>query len=148
VTLWIKHSHWGQPLNEFAQDTPPDLATDALNLVSETAAAIKESEEQAAHALLREREIAKEIQEELGRAELRAERAETMLRLAEAQIEQMIAADEQLRGDLEHLQSRLALREAGLAASTRRANEAEAATQKIVDAIRTHLPVKLSVPTE
>lgn len=148
MRLWIKHSHWGQPVNEFAQDTPPDLATVALNLVSETAAAIKESEEQAAHALLREREIAKEIQEELGRAELRAERAETMLRLVEAQIEQMIAADEQLRGDLEHLQSRLALREAELAASTRRANEAEAATQKIVDAIRTHLPVKLSVPTE
>jgi chromosome segregation ATPase len=135
-------------MNEFAQDTPSDLATVALKLVSETAAAIKESEEQAAHALLREREIAKEIQEQLGCAELRAERAETMLRLAEAQIEQMIAAAEQLRGDLEHLQSRLALREAELAASTRRANEAEAATQQIVDAIRTHLPVKLSVPTE
>ena len=135
-------------MNKFAQDTPSDLATVALSLVSETAAAIKESEEQAAHALLREREIAKGIQEELEQAELRADRAETMLRLAEVQIEQMMATAEQMRGDLERLQSRLAVREAELVTSTRRADEAEAATQKIVDAIRTQLPVKLSVPTE
>jgi chromosome segregation ATPase len=87
-------------------------------------------------------------QEQLGPAELRAERAETMLHLAEAQIEQMMAAAEQMRGQLEHLQSQLAGREAELAASIRRANEAETATQKIVNAIRTHLPVKLNVPTE
>jgi hypothetical protein len=68
-------------MNEFARDTTPDLANVALSLVSGTATAINESEEQAAHALLREREIAKEVQEELGRAELRAERAETMLAL-------------------------------------------------------------------
>jgi chromosome segregation ATPase len=135
-------------MNEFAQDTPSDLAAVALSLVAEAAAAIRASEEQAAHALLREREIAKEIQEQLGPAELRAERAETMLHLAEAQIEQMMAAAEQMRGQLEHLQSQLAGREAELAASIRRANEAEAATQKIVNAIRTHLPVKLNVPTE
>jgi chromosome segregation ATPase len=135
-------------MNEFAQDTPSDLATVALNLVSEAAAAIRAYEEQAAHALMREREIAKEIHEQLGRAELRAERAETMLHLAETQIEQMMAAAEQMRGQLEHLQSQLAGREAELAASIRRANEAEAATQKIVHAIRTHLPVKLNVPTE
>jgi hypothetical protein len=135
-------------MNKLVPDTPSDLAAVALSLVSETAAAIKESEAQATHALLREREIAKAIKEELGRAELRAERAETMLRLAEVQIEQMMAAAEQMRADLEHLHSRLAVREAQLATSTRRADEAEAATQKIVDAIRTRLPVKLSVPTE
>ena len=60
----------------------------------------------------------------------------------------LLTAAEQMRADLEDLHSRLAVREAELATSTRRADEAEAATQKIVDAIRTQLLVKLSVPTE
>ena len=109
---------------------------------------LKESEEQAAHAFLRERAIAKEIREELDRAELRAERAETMLRLAEAQVGEFAATVEEMRNDLEDLQSQLAVREAELTVSTRRAEDAEAAVRKIVDAIRTHLPVKLSAPTE
>ncbi|MGB5087395.1 MAG: ABC transporter permease [Methylocystis silviterrae] len=135
-------------MKKLDQDPLSDPITVALNLVSETAAAIRQSEEQSAHALQREREIAREIQEQLGRAEGRAERSETMLRLAEAQIEQLMAAVEQMRDDLEHLKSRLAVREAELATSTGRADEAEAGMQKVVDAIRTHLPVKLSVPTE
>jgi chromosome segregation ATPase len=135
-------------MKKIDQDPLSDPVTVALNLVSETAAAIRQSEEQSAHALQREREIAREIQEQLGRAESRAERAETMLRLAEAQIEQLMAAAEQMRDDLEHLKSQLAVREAELATSTGRADEAEAGMQKVVDAIRTHLPVKLSVPTE
>jgi hypothetical protein len=53
-----------------------------------------------------------------------------------------------MRTDLEHLHSRLAMREAKLATSARRADEAETATQKIIVAIRTNLPAKLSGPTE
>jgi hypothetical protein len=58
--------------------------------------------------LQRERDIANEIREELGRAKLRAERVEAMLRLAEAQ-----------------------------AASVRRAGQTETVIERIVDAIRT-----------
>ena len=64
----------------------------ALNLVSETAAAIKAFDEQAARSLMRAHEVADAVKEELARAELRAERVETTLRLAEAQIKQMLAA--------------------------------------------------------
>jgi hypothetical protein len=64
------------------------------------------------------------------------------------QVEEFAATVEQMRNDLEDLQSRLAVREAELTASTRRAESAETAVQKIVDAIRTHLPVKLPGPTE
>ncbi|MFO1125722.1 MAG: hypothetical protein U1E25_10825 [Methylocystis sp.] len=71
-----------------------------------------------------------------------------MLRSAEAQIEELTATVEQMRYDFEYLQSRLDEREAELVASIRRADEAESGTQKIVDTIRTQLPVKLSVPTE
>jgi len=79
-------------MSQLDQVTSSDLAAVALDLVAESAAAIRQSEEQAAHALLRERDIANEIKKELERAELRAESAETMLRLAETQIEQMLAA--------------------------------------------------------
>ncbi|MBG0792312.1 hypothetical protein IYY11_02385 [Methylocystis sp. H62] len=46
----------------------------ALNLVSETAAAIKAFDEQAARSLMRAHEVADAVKEELARAELRAER--------------------------------------------------------------------------
>ena len=119
----------------------------ALNLVSETAAAIKAFDEQAAQALMRAHEVADAVKEELGRAELRAERAETMLRLAEAQIEQMFAAVEQAHHELEILRSQLASKTAELAASERRGHDAETAIEQIVDVIRAQLPAKLS-PSE
>ncbi len=119
-----------------------------LSVVMETAAAIKEFERGTAQALAKARNVADDLKEQLGHTEARAERAEEMLRLAEAQVEEFTATVEQMRYDLEDLQSRLAVREAELATSTRRADEAEAGMQKIVDAIRTHLPVGLSVPTE
>ncbi|NUJ81791.1 ABC transporter permease [Methylocystis sp. FS] len=118
-----------------------DGATAALGLVSEAAAAIRELERESAQAITRARNAVKEELE-------RAERAEEMLRLAEAQVEQMMAAAEQSDKDLEILRSELATKTAELAASTRRADDAEVAMQKIVDAIRTQLPVKLSIAAE
>ena len=120
----------------------------ALSLVMEKAAAIREFEQATAQALTKARAVGVDLKEQLDHTEARAERAEEMLRLAEAQVEEFTATVEQMRYDLEDLQSRLAVREAELATSTRRADEAEAGMQKIVDAIRTHLPVGLSVPTE
>ena len=120
----------------------------ALNLVSETAAAIKAFDEQAARALMRAHEVADAVKEELARAELRAERAETMLRLAEAQIEQMLAAAEQADKELEILRSQLAAKTAEFAASERRGDDAEAAIERIVAVIRAQLPAKLNVPSE
>ncbi len=122
--------------------------TAALNLVSETAAAIKAFDEQAAQALMRAHEVADAVKEELARAELRAERAETMLRLAEAQIEQMLAVAEQAAKELEILRSQLAAKTAEFAASERRGDDAEAAIEQIVAVIRAHLPDKLDVPSE
>jgi chromosome segregation ATPase len=121
-------------MNQLDRVTPSDIAAVALDLVAETAAAIRQSEEQAAHALVREHEIANEIKKELERAELRAESAETMLRLAETQVEQMLAAAAEAAKEIESLRSELAAK--------------VTAIQTIVDAIRTQLPTTLSVPTE
>jgi chromosome segregation ATPase len=121
----------------------------ALGLVSEAAAAIRELEKQSAEAVARAFNVANAVKEELERAETRADRAEATLRLAEAEVEEFISAIAQSRRDVEMLQSQLAAREAELAASEQRANgaerradDAEAAIQKIVDAIRSQLPVK------
>ncbi|MGJ0511287.1 ABC transporter permease [Methylocystis sp.] len=125
-----------------------DGATAALGLVSEAAAAIRELERESAQAITRARNVANAVKEELEHAETRAERAEEMLRLAEAQVEQMMAAAEQSDKDLEILRSELATKTEELTASTRRADDAEVAMQKIVDAIRTQLPVILSIAAE
>jgi len=124
-----------------------DIAA-ALSLVSESAAAIKAFEAQSAQALVRAHQVADAVREELGRAELRAERAETMLRLAEDQIEQMLAAAEQAEKDIEILQAQLAARTDELATSERRAYDAETAIDQILDVIRAQLPAKLGVPSE
>jgi uncharacterized protein involved in exopolysaccharide biosynthesis len=71
-----------------------------------------------------------------------------MVRLAETQIEQMLAAAAQVDKELEDLRSQLAAKTAELAASERRAGNAETVIEQIVDAIRTQLPTKLSIPTE
>ena len=60
--------------------------------------------------------------------------AETMLRLAETQIEQMLAAAAEAAKEIETLRSQLAAK--------------VTAIQTIVDAIRTQLPTTLTVPTE
>ena len=125
-----------------------DGATAALGLVSEAAAAIRELERESAQAVKRARNVANAVKEKLERAETRAERAETALHQAEADIKQLAAVVEQTRKDLETLQSQLVAREAELAASTRRADDADAAIERIVDAIRTQIPVKLSIAAE
>ncbi|MGD9544319.1 MAG: hypothetical protein AB7F41_04830 [Methylocystis sp.] len=116
--------------------------------MSETAGAIKAFEEQAAHALMRAQEVADAVKEELGRAELRAERAETMLRLAESQAEQMSATLEQAHEELQSLRSQLASKTAELTASERRADDAETAIEQILDVVRAQLPGKLNIPSE
>jgi septal ring factor EnvC (AmiA/AmiB activator) len=113
-----------------------DEVVAALNLVSETATAIKAFEEQAAQALMRAQEVADAVREDLSRAELRAERAETMLRLTEDQVEQMSATIEQAHQEIEALQSQLDSKAAELAASERRADDAEDAIEQIMDVIR------------
>lgn len=125
-----------------------DDAAAALGLVSEAAAAIRELERESAQAVARARNVATAVKEKLERAEARADRAETALRLAESQVEELSAAVEQTRNELETLQSRLAAREEELAVSMRRADDAETAMQRVVEAIRAQLPVKLNVPGE
>ena len=71
-----------------------------------------------------------------------------MVRVAETQIEQMLAAAAQVDKELEDLRSQLAAKTAELAASELRAGNAETVIEQIVDAIRTQLPTKLSIPTE
>jgi hypothetical protein len=50
--------------------------------------------------------------------------------------------------ELEDLRPQLAAKTAELAASELRAGNAETVIEQIVDAIRTQLPTKLSIPTE
>jgi septal ring factor EnvC (AmiA/AmiB activator) len=126
-----------------------DDAMAALDLVSQAAAAIKELEKQSAQAVARAHGAANAVREKLERAEDRGDRAEAALRKSEAEAADLTAALIQTRKDLDALQSRLALKQADLVAmeqraiaAEKRATEADAAVQRIVDAIRTQLPVK------
>jgi len=139
------------PANLPARQRPRsnDDATAALDLVSQAAAAIKELEKQSVQAVARAHSAANAVREKLQRAEDRGDRAEAALRTSEAEAAELTAALLQTRKDLEALQSRLAVKHADLvameqraAAAEKRANDAEAAVQRIVDAIRTQLPVK------
>jgi septal ring factor EnvC (AmiA/AmiB activator) len=130
----------GMEVNAPQRPHGSDVVASALNLVSETAAAIKEFEGQAAQALARAHGVADAVKEELARAELRAERAETMLRLAEDQIAQMSQEIERTNRELEALQAELSARATELTASEQRADAAEAAVQTILDVIRARLP--------
>lgn len=125
-----------------------DEVAAALNLVSETAAAIEAFKEQSAQALTRAQEVADIVREELRRSELRANRAEEMVRLAEDQVEQMSAALGHAQEELEALRSQLASKTEELAASERRADNTGIAIERIVDVIRMHLPAKLGVSLE
>lgn len=123
-------------------------AAAALNLVSETAAAIRELEKQSAQAVARAHSVATAVKQNFERAEARADRAEAALRQAEAKVAELTAAITQTRKEIETLQSRLAAKEADLAASRQRADDADAAIQNIVEAIRTQLPVKPGIVAE
>jgi chromosome segregation ATPase len=125
-----------------------DDATAALALVSEAAEAIRKLEEQSAHAVSRAHGAANAVMEKLERTVARAERAESALRQAESEISELTASSMQQHKEIDMLQACLADREAELAAieqrlasAERRAEEANAAIQRIVTAIRTQLPI-------
>lgn len=139
-----------RPTDLILRQTLPaaDDATAALALVSEAADAIRKLEEQSAHAVSRAHSAANAVMEKLERTVARAERAETALRQAESEIAEMTASSMQQHKEIEMLQACLADREAELsaleqrlAAAERRSEEANAAVQRIVTAIRTQLPV-------
>ena len=92
-----------------ARDVNDDAET-ALQLVMEKAAAIREFERETTQALSHARDIAADLKEQLDDTEARAERAETMLRLAEGQVEGLTADVEQARHDVRTLQALLAAR--------------------------------------
>ena len=130
---------------------PTDDALAALDLVSQAAAAIKELERQSAQAVARAHSAANAVREKLERAEDRGDRAEAALRKSEAEAAELSAALAQTRKDVEALQAQLAATQADLVAmeqralaGEKRAHESDAAVQRIVDAIRTQLPVKVA----
>jgi chromosome segregation ATPase len=125
-----------------------DDATAALALVSEAAEAIRKLEEQSAQAVSRAHSAANSVMEKLERTVARAERAESALRQAESEISELTASSLQQHKEIEMLQGCLSDREAELTAleqrldsAERRAEEANAAVQRIVNAIRTQLPI-------
>jgi len=127
-----------------------DGAAAALDLVSEAAAAIRELEKQSADAVARAHKTATALVEKLEFAEARAERGEAALCQAEAEIASLAALLEEGRRDLKTLQADVVAKENALAAANKRADDAErraddaaAAVQRIVEAIRAQLPVKL-----
>lgn len=133
----------------------PDEANAALALVSEAAEAIRKLEEQSAQAVSRAHNAANAVMEKLERTVARAERAESALRQAETEIDELTSTAMQAHKDLEMLRSVLASREAELSATEqravaaeRRADEANAAIQRIVTAIRTQLPVAAHLADE
>ncbi|HTO79845.1 MAG TPA: ABC transporter permease [Methylocystis sp.] len=131
-----------------------DKAAVALEMVSEAAAAIRELEEQSAHAVARAQDLANSIVNQLEAAEARAERAEAAQRDAETAVQELSAALARTRSDLEitrrqlakkseelsQTEDRLRLAEADARGAHLRANEAHAKIEQIVDAIRTQLP--------
>jgi len=129
----------------------PDDALAALDLVSQAAAAIQELEKQSAQAVARTHTTANAVREKLERAEERADRAEAAARNSEAEVAELSAALVHARNDLEAMQSLIeatqaeltAMEQRALAAETR-AIESDASVQRIVDAIRTQLPVKVA----
>jgi chromosome segregation ATPase len=143
--------------SEYCQEEPiqsNDGAAVALEMVSEAAAAIRRLEEQSAEAVLRARDLANSIVEQLEATEARAERAETAQRESEAEVQELSEALEKARVDLDIARQQLADKDERLAAAAervrsteaavkdaqRRAAEANVAIERIVEAIRTQLP--------
>ena len=131
-----------------------DKAAVALDMVSEAAAAIRELEEESAHAVARARDLAASIAEQLEAMEARAERAEAAQREAEAEVKELSAALARTRSDLDisrrqlakkseelsQTEDRLQSAEADARVGHQRATEANAKIEQIVGAIRTQLP--------
>ncbi len=145
---------------EFVQSN--DSAAVALKMVSEAAAAIRDLEEQSAQAVVRARDHADSLVNQLEGVEARAERAEAAQREAEAAVEELSAALARTRSDLDTArrqlgnkgeqlsaaEERVRLTEAEARAAQQRAIEANAKIEQIVEALRTQLPSRedLSAP--
>jgi len=137
-----------------------DNAAVALEMVSEAAAAIRDLEEQSALTVVRARDLANSIGEELEAAEARADRAETAQREAEAAVQELSAALARTRSDFEitrrqlakkseelsKTEDRLRLGEAEARVAQQRAIEANAKIEQIVEAIQTQLPSRKICP--
>lgn len=131
------------------QELPPqrDSAEVALEVVSETAAAIRLFEEQSAQAVAHSQELARSLAEKL-------EMADTRVEHLEAQAAQLSEDLSWTREQLEMTQNLLGSKEAELAqardeihitqervvAAEQRAFKANASIERIVQAIRTQLP--------
>jgi len=134
-----------------------DNAEAALCMVSEAAEAIRRLEAESADAVARARSAAGSLMKRLNATQDRAERAEAAQRAAEAQLAELSAAALEARGEIEALKAALAAKDVDLALAEQRAShaehrasEADLAIERIVDAIRTQLPVKaeaISSPT-
>jgi chromosome segregation ATPase len=132
-----------------------EAANSVLALVSEAAASIRQREQQAAGAVARAHDAAKAVKEQLINVEGRADRAEAALRQVKAEIGELTAALAQANKDIELLHSYLAAKDAELAASEQRAiaaeqrgGDAEAAIQRIVEAIRREFSVSAGLALE
>jgi len=133
---------------------PSDNTALALEMVSETAAAIRYLEEQSAEAVARARDLAGAVHKKLESTEARAERAETAQREADAEAQELTAALARTRADLDIARQQIADKGERLAATEehlrltevevrdaeQRAKEANAAIEQILGAIRTQLP--------
>ncbi len=125
-----------------------EAANSVLALVSEAAASIRQREQQAASAVARAHDAAKAVKEQLRNVEGRADRTEAALRQAKAEIADLTSTLAQANKDIELLHSYLAAKDAEIAASEQRAvaaeqrgGDAEAAIQRIVEAIRREFSV-------
>lgn len=125
-----------------------DSAAAALDLVAEAAAAVRGLEEQATEAIVRARHVADALVKKLEIANAQVEDTDNRLQHAEAVISQLMAEAREADSTLSTLQRTLAAKEADLAAAERRADDAEAAIQSIVDAIRAQLPLAFNIPGE
>ena len=147
-----------RPLAPPAQNFPvrqrpraTDDATAALGSLSQAAAAIKELEKQSAQAVARAHSAANAVREKLERAEDRGDRAEAALRKSESEAAELSAALIQTQKiskgcSRSSRRGRPNLRRwsSGPSWREKRASEADASVQRIVDAIRTQLPVKVA----
>jgi chromosome segregation ATPase len=132
-----------------------EAANSVLALVSEAAASIRQREQQAASAVARAHDAAKLVKEQLRNQETRADRAEAALRQAKGEIAELTSTLTQANKDIELLHSYLAAKDAELATAEQRAlsaeqrgGDAEAAIQRIVEAIRQEFSVSASAALE
>ncbi len=123
----------------------------AIALITDTAQAVRSLEEQSNQAITRLRNDAKEAKEKLNKTEVHAANVETTIRQAETEIEELTTSVTLARDEIENLRALIVTKEEELAAMDRRAaaadkraEEASAAVQRIVTAIRTELPVSPS----